>query len=252
MLNECFVVGMIRTNCYVVACDEMLEAMVIDPGIGNKRELETVLRAIRKRNLRLKYIVNTHHHSDHTSGNGMLKKVTNAEILIHKLDAWVLPEPWTWWSKMVAADPDHPCPACGMAGAYVEILKEQRRAFVGCRICGFKFEVFASPPADRLLHDGDVVEVGTLAFRVVHTPGHSSGGICLYHEREKVLFSGDTLFRGAVGRTDTIDGSYDTIMASVRKLLELPDDTVVFPGHLEKTTIGQEKRSQDTDASHRR
>ncbi|UCF71157.1 MAG: MBL fold metallo-hydrolase [candidate division WOR-3 bacterium] len=243
MINECFVVGLIRTNCHLVACDRTLEAMVIDPGISTKKELDPILDAIKSRKLELRYIVNTHHHSDHTSGNGALKQATSAEILIHELDAPVLPEPWTWWSRMVAADPDHPCPACGMAGAYVETLKEQGKAVVGCRSCGFKFEVFASPPADRLLRDGDEVQVGMLDFRVIHTPGHSPGGICLYLEDEKLLFSGDTLFSGSIGRTDTIDGSFDTIIESVRKLLELPEDTVVFPGHLEQTTIGQEKRS---------
>jgi hydroxyacylglutathione hydrolase len=236
-----FVFGPIKTNCYLVVCEQNLEAMVIDPDVRKKEEKEILLDTIKQQNLVLRYIVNTHHHSDHTAGNGILKKATGAEILVHELDAAVLPEPWEWWSSMIEADPSRPCPVCGNQGVFLEIIKEKGKAIMGCRACGFKFEIIASPPPDRLLHDGDVIKVGKLGFDVIHTPGHSKGGISLYAKKESVVFTGDTLFNGSVGRTDTIDGSFEDIIKSVQKLMKLPDDTNVYPGHGERTTIGKQK-----------
>jgi hydroxyacylglutathione hydrolase len=244
MLIKHFVFGPIGTNCYLVACEKTMDAMVVDPDIRIKDEKEKLCSAINKPKMKLRFIVNTHHHSDHTSGNGMLKKAFGAEILIHELDAAVLPKPWEWWSKMVNADPPRPCPACGNEGSnHVEILNGQEKAIMGCNACGMRFEIFASPPADRLLHHGDVIKIGQMEFVIIHTPGHSAGGISLYSKKEKVAFTGDTLFKGSVGRTDTIDGSYEDIIRSVNELSKLPDDTVVYPGHGEITTIGEEKRS---------
>jgi hydroxyacylglutathione hydrolase len=243
MLNECFVVGLIRTNCYLVACDQTLEAVVIDPGISTQKEIGTLLGAIKKRNLRLKYILNTHHHSDHTAGNSMLKKTTHAEILIHELDALVVHEPWKWWLRMIEADPERPCPVCSKVGSHhLEIFEEQGKAALGCHACGFKIEIIASPPPDRLLHHGDVIHVGESEFTVIHTPGHSPGGASFYLESDNAVFTGDTLFSASIGRTDTVDGSFDDIIKSVKELMKLPEETVVYPGHGEGTTIGKEKR----------
>ncbi len=243
MLVKRFVFGPIETNCYLVACEKTKDAMVIDPDIRTKKEKEKFIGEINKSKMNLQYIVNTHHHSDHTSGNGMLKKATGALILIHELDAAVLPKPWEWWSKMTNADPPRPCPACGNNGTYLEIQKDQEKAVLGCKTCGMRFEIFSSPPADRLLHNGDVIKVGELEFVVIHAPGHSAGGISLYSKKEKAVFTGDTLFRGSVGRTDTVDGSYEDIIRSVKELSKLPEDTAVYPGHGETTTIGEEKRN---------
>ncbi|MBE0433942.1 MBL fold metallo-hydrolase [candidate division WOR-3 bacterium] len=241
MLIKRFVFGPVATNCYLVSCERTGQALVIDPDMRTERDLARLLNEIARLKVVLRYIVNTHHHSDHVSGNGMLKKATNAEILIHEHDGWVLPEPWQWWSKMVQADQRRPCPACGGASTYFDIQKDQGKAILGCRTCGFKFEIFASPPADRLLHHGDMVVVGQIEFVVIHTPGHSAGGICLYSSREGVLFSGDTLFKGTVGRTDMFDASTEEIVRSVRELAKLPEETLVYPGHGETTTIREEK-----------
>ena len=99
-----------------------------------------------------------------------------------------------------------------------------------------------SPPPDIMLKDGDKIKVGSLELEVIHTPGHTPGSISLYCRKEKVVFTGDTLFAGSVGRTDLPGSSYKKLMSSIReKLLALPDETVVYPGHGEKTTIGKER-----------
>lgn len=240
-----FVFGPVRTNCYLVVCEKTREALVIDPDMRTPSETAQVLDALAGLKAELRYIVNTHHHSDHISGNTMVKKATGAQILIHELDARVLSEPWAWWSEMISAEPARPCPACGGGRPHLEVAADRSKAVLSCRVCGLRFDIYASPPAERLLHHGEIVELGTVELAVIHTPGHTSGSICLYSNAPgiPVLYSGDTLFRGAVGRTDMIDASTDEILLSVRELAKLPDDTVVYPGHGETTTIGEEKRN---------
>ena len=204
MIIKMFTFGMYFTNCYVVGCEETKEAIIIDPGFDRDAEAEKVLRFLDQNNLRVKYIVNTHGHTDHTAGNGIMKKATGAPILIHEDDAVML---------------------SGVAKAM-------------SRVFGFRA---TSPSADKTLRDGDVIQFGRIKLVVLHTPGHSEGGISLLGE--DFVFTGDTLFAGSIGRTDFPGASFEEIMQSIKtKLMTLPDRFKVYPGHGPPTTIGEERK----------
>jgi hydroxyacylglutathione hydrolase len=171
-------------------------------------DMEMIASEADKNGLRIKYIVNTHSHVDHIMGNKRMKEITDGEIVIHEAEAGALISQSPQTMSMFGAEP--------------------------------------SPPADRTVKDGDVISVGEIQLKVLHTPGHSPGSICLY--TEGLVFTGDTLFVGGVGRTDLGGGSWETLVSSIRsKLFSLPDITVVLPGHnygeSAKSTIGLEKVS---------
>ncbi|MEM3745732.1 MAG: MBL fold metallo-hydrolase [Candidatus Bathyarchaeia archaeon] len=198
-------VGPLSTNCYILICEETRESAIIDPGF-NKIDEELVLEKIREQKLTVKYIVNTHGHLDHISGNKRVKEETNASIAVHYYDADMLTDP-----------------------------KKNLSWMLGLNII--------SPPPDLMLRDGDKLRVGQLEVEVLHTPGHTPGSISLYLEDEGVVFTGDTLFAGSIGRTDLPGSSYEKIISSIReKLFGLPDETRVYPGHGPETTIGLERR----------
>ncbi len=203
MLTTMFTVGQVYTNCYLVACIKTKKALIIDPGFNEKAEAENIMKEVDKNNLQIRYIINTHGHPDHTTGNGIIKKTTGASILIHKYDA----------PRLVSAG---------------ENLS---------RMFGFHS---VSPPADKMLDEGDVVQVGEVRLKVLHTPGHSRGSISLLGQ--DAVFTGDTLFAGSIGRYDFADSSFKEIMVSLKKLSTLPDYLKVYPGHGPTTTIGEEKR----------
>jgi hydroxyacylglutathione hydrolase len=204
MILKMFTFGMYLTNCYVVGCEETKEAVVIDPGFDRDKEAEEVLRFIEQNGLHVKYIINTHGHSDHIAGNGIIKKATGASILIHEDDAIML----------------------------TNVAKTLSRIF-GLHV--------TSPQADKTLHDGNVIQFGRIKLVVLHTPGHSRGGISLLGE--DFVFTGDTLFAGSIGRTDFPGASFEEIMQSIKtKLVTLPDHFKVYPGHGPVTTIGEEKK----------
>jgi len=204
VLTRRLTVGFLGTNCYLVTCEKTLEAIIIDPGFGAD-ETENVLREITEKDLRLKYVVDTHGHADHVSGNGALKQATGAEILIHEDDAPLFADPWRNLSKMMGL-------------------------------------TVASPPADQLLREGDLIRVGSSELEVMHTPGHTAGSISLHCASDGIVFTGDTLFAGSIGRTDLPGSSFEDIVGSLSRLMGLPAQTVVYPGHGEKTTIGKERR----------
>ena len=198
-------VGYMDIFCYIVSCPKTKEALIIDPGGDEDRLVERINREA----LDLKYIVNTHGHADHTCGNGKVKRLTGAGIVMHEEDDKIFNSP---------------------AG---QMMAEQM---------GFAL----SPPADILVRDGDEITIGEVKLKVIHTPGHSPGGICLLGDGN--LFTGDTLFVGAIGRTDLPGSSLAQFMKSInRRLLTLPDDTIVWPGHdygdRPSSTIGIEKRT---------
>jgi hydroxyacylglutathione hydrolase len=171
-------------------------------------EEESIAKEAERNKLRIKYIVNTHSHVDHVMGNKKMKDLTGAQIIIHEADAADL-----------SGQPAHVMNMFGAEG---------------------------SPPADVTVRDNDTISIGDISLRVLHTPGHSAGSMCLH--TAGLVFTGDTLFVGGVGRTDLQGGSWETLAASIRtKLFSLPDSTVVLPGHnygeASKSTIGVEKVS---------
>ena len=207
---RCAVVGFAEANCYIVACDESRDAAVIDPGTMSVDETGGIAAEVERLGVRVLYVIDTHGHPDHMSGNDFLKAAVGGEVLIHELDAFKLTDPVRNASRM------------------------------------FGFDVRVRP-ADRLLADGDTVAVGNVELKVLHTPGHSAGGIALLGEG--FVFTGDTLLAGSIGRSDLPCSSeentiaYDVLLDSIRgKLLTLPDETVVLAGHGPPTTIGKEKR----------
>ena len=206
MIVKMLTVGALGTNCFVVWCEETKEAIVIDPGFSTEDEgKKTVLHTIGANGLAVKYIINTHGHADHTSGNGVVKKATGAPILIHELDAPLLGESGKDWASMF----------------------------------GY---VIASPPADKILRQGDMIHFGKCTLTVLHTPGHTLGGISLMGN--DCVFAGDTLFQGSIGRTDFPGGNYKALIRSIKeKLIILPENFTVYTGHGQTTTIGIEKRN---------
>lgn len=188
---------------YIVSCPKTKEALVIDPGGDEKR----LAQKIKQKGLTLKYIVNTHGHSDHTCGNAELKALTGAKIIMHELDDKFFRAPEA-----------------------ISMMKNMG---------------YAPPlPADITVKDGDEIKIGHVTLKILHTPGHSPGGICLLGEGN--IFTGDTLFVGGIGRTDLPGSDHRQFMNAIReKLITLPDETIVWPGHdygpKPSSTIGLEK-----------
>ncbi|MBW1899865.1 MAG: MBL fold metallo-hydrolase [Deltaproteobacteria bacterium] len=167
-------------------------------------ESDRILLSLAESKLTAKYIINTHGHFDHVGANRKMKEATGAELIIHPLDAPML---------------EHLTSAASSFGLSAE----------------------SSPDADKEIIDGDIISFGKIELKVIHTPGHSPGGISLYNKGH--VFVGDTLFAGSIGRTDFPGGDYNTLISSVQKrLFPLGDDTRVYCGHGPQTTIGQEKK----------
>ncbi len=167
-------------------------------------DIELIMDLIKEHELKLEKILLTHGHFDHIGAVKDLKERTGAQVAIHKQEADFLTDP----NKNLSY-----------------IINRQ----------------IVQDPADIFLEDGDLIRVADMEFKVLHTPGHTEGGVC--YKLGKVLFTGDTLFEGSVGRTDLSGGSYEQLMCSIReKLLVLDDDHLVYPGHGRQTTIGRERR----------
>ncbi len=203
MIVDQILIGGFDIFCYVLGDAQTGEGIIVDPG-GPAKEI--LKRATARGVTKIKLIVDTHVHIDHTSGNKAMQEATGAPIAIHQADAPALMNPHPGMLAMFNAEP--------------------------------------SPPAEVLLKDGDIITFGNESVKVIHTPGHSEGGICLYFPG--YVITGDTLFVGGVGRTDLPGGSYQVLQASIRnKLFSLPDDTIVLPGHhygpTPTSTIGREK-----------
>jgi glyoxylase-like metal-dependent hydrolase (beta-lactamase superfamily II) len=203
MIHEILPVGPLQCNCSIIGDETTREAMVIDPG----DEIQSILALVRKHNLQVKQIVITHAHIDHVGGAMKLRAATGAPILLNQND--------------------------------YELLKilDIQASWIGIASPG-KVEI------DQNIGQADTVKAGSLTANVIVTPGHTEGSVCLYFPAEKKLIAGDTLFAGSIGRTDLPGGSFEKIIDSLRdKLLALPDDTLVIPGHGPQTTIGEEREN---------
>lgn len=203
MIHEILPVGPLQCNCSVIGDEATREGIVIDPG----DDIADVLALIQKHNLQIKQIVITHAHIDHVGGAMKLRAATGAPILLNQNDYTLL--------KML----------------------DVQAAWIGMPAPG-KVEI------DHEIGEQDKVQAGALVANVLQTPGHTEGSICLYFPAEKKLIAGDTLFAGSIGRTDLPGGSFDKIISSLHeKVLALPDETVVVPGHGPLTTIGEEREN---------
>jgi glyoxylase-like metal-dependent hydrolase (beta-lactamase superfamily II) len=212
MIHEILPVGWLQCNCHVVGDPATREAIVIDPG----DDTEKILDVIARHKFSVKAILITHAHIDHVGGLRKLHDATQAPVLMH-------PDDFELYA-----------------------ILDQQAAMIGMRMPD-------AVKVDGALREGDTVRWGPNEVRVIHTPGHTRGSVSLYMPAEIAsgapapagkLFAGDTLFAGSIGRTDLWGGSFEAIIRSIQsKLLSLPEDTIVFPGHGRASTIGEERES---------
>jgi hydroxyacylglutathione hydrolase len=201
MIHKILPVGPLQCNCSIIGDETTHEAMVIDPG----DDIEDVLAIVRQNKLEVKQIVITHAHIDHVGGAMKLRAATGAPILLNQNDYALL--------KML----DVQASWLGMAAP-------------------------ADVTIEASIADGESLQAGSLKANVIHTPGHTEGSVCLYFPAEKLLIAGDTLFARSIGRTDLPGGSFEKIIHSLKnRVMALPDETVVIPGHGPRTTIGEER-----------
>ena len=201
MFLEKLEVGAFASNCYIVASEKTKEGMLVDAGDDPDR----IMKRLQAHGVKLLFIVLTHGHLDHVGAVRKIREATGAKLAAHADER--------------------------LAGASERLMVSSQ--------FGVKLDV--PPPPDMLLHGGDNIKVGDLTFKVLHTPGHSPGGICL--AGHGVVFTGDTLFNYGIGRSDFPGGNLHQLMDSIHtKLLTLPDDTVAYPGHGPETTIGEERQ----------
>ncbi len=201
-----FVFNTFQENSFLLY-DETGDCILVDMGSYTVAEKKEVLNFIANNRLNPVKIVNTHCHVDHLLGNSFFKNKFKAKTAAHAADEFIL-----------------------------------NRAVEQGNVFGF--EVEAPPAIDELLNEGTPLSFGGSALEILHVPGHSPGSVALYSPEDGFVISGDVLFNGSIGRTDLPGGNYDTLIRSItEKLMVLPDETVVYPGHGPETTIGEEKHS---------
>ena len=202
-----FVCNMIQENCYVVS-DETGEGLIVDCGAYYEEEIQAIINYVQQNNIKLKHIVATHGHFDHNFGNYAIYEAFGLKPEVPAKD-----------QELLANLP----------------LQVQT-------ILGTTYQE-QMPPVGRYLQEDDIISFGNHTFTLIATPGHTPGSSFLYCKEESVAFSGDTLFKGSIGRTDLEGGSMFQIIQSLRMICQLPDNTRILPGHGPETTIGNELSS---------
>ncbi len=202
MIHEIIPVGKLACNCSIIGDELTREALVIDPG----DDVDQIVKILKKHRLQATQIIATHAHIDHVGGVADLQKICNVPVLLHEDDVFL------YQNLAMQAD------WLGVESPSISKI-------------------------DQFMREGQSIKCGDLTFDVLHTPGHSPGSISLHHKgKDELLFSGDTLFEGSVGRTDLWGGSTDALLLSIKeRLLIFNDPTKVFPGHGPQTTIGYER-----------
>lgn len=201
-----FTFNPIQENTYLLF-DETKECIIIDAGCFFPQEEQTLADYMDQNGLHLKRVINTHLHFDHAFGNAFLAKQYGILPEAHKNDEFMIPS-----------------------------MPEQAKRF------GFRFKVLTQD-LGGYLQEGDIIRFGNSELKTIHVPGHSPGSLCFYAEKDNVLFAGDVLFRESIGRTDLIQGDFGTLIDGItKKILTLPNQTIVYSGHGETTTIEHEKQ----------
>lgn len=203
---EKFVFNAFSENTFILWDDESKEAIIVDPGCSDESEENILTEFISTNELKIKYLINTHCHIDHIFGCKFIKEKYNPTFLV----------------------PEKDLPLLQNAAKQAEM---------------FGVEIGIPPQPDQLLYEESALTINQSEIKSIFTPGHTPGEFCLYLEKEKILISGDVLFKASIGRTDLWGGDYNTLIQSIKtKLLNLPFDVKVFPGHGEETTIGYEEK----------
>lgn len=202
---ERFVFSVFAENTYVIWDETSLEAAIVDPGCNNFDEENILKKFIESKNLTVKYLLITHCHIDHIFGCKFVKDSFNCEMLVPQKDEYLI-------------------------DLMVDVAK------------GYGVDFKPSPKADGYLTEETPIKLGQEDIKILSTPGHSPGEVCLYSNDANICITGDVLFKESIGRTDLWEGNLDTLLDSIKnKLLFLPDETVIYPGHGEASTIGDEK-----------
>ncbi|MCC6866064.1 MAG: MBL fold metallo-hydrolase [Ignavibacteria bacterium] len=207
MITKTFTVNPFSMNCYVYWDNNTHEGVLIDPGAYESFEKQNILQYISSNKIDIIFILLTHGHIDHIMGNKWAKENFNVPVYMNKED---LP--------------------------LIERALEQGEMF------GVSFP--QPPIPDKYINEGDLIKFGKTEFKLLHTPGHSPGSICFVDANNKVIFGGDTVFQGSIGRTDLWKGDIDLLLNSINsKIMTLPDEYIIYPGHMGETTVGFEKKN---------
>ncbi|MFA7229529.1 MAG: MBL fold metallo-hydrolase [Melioribacteraceae bacterium] len=201
-----FVFSPFSENTYIIWDDISLEGAVLDPGCYDSDERGTFDNFILQNSIKLNYLINTHCHIDHIFGNAYIKSKYNPVFIAPEKDVFLL-------------------------DLMIETAKN------------YRVNLEPSPAPDSFIDENKPITLGEISGSFIFTPGHTPGEYCLFFESEKICFTGDVLFKGSIGRTDLWGGDHNILLDSIQnKLLTLPDDVVIYPGHESRSTIGEEKR----------